>query len=89
MKLKKMMSRKLNRMMNLILDQLKESEYLDRLKKPRMNGHVYVPEVRLNLISVGRLDDEGYTGRIRNGVTNFSKGSLIMVQARKNNTSST
>ena len=46
----------------------------------------HVPEVRLNLISVGRLDDEGYTGSIRNDVMNFCKGSLIMARARKTNT---
>ena len=46
----------------------------------------HVPEVRLNLISVGRLDDEGYTGSIRNGVMKFCKGSLIVAGARKTNT---
>ena len=46
----------------------------------------HVLEVRLNLMSVGRLDDEGYTGSIRNGVMKFSKGSLIVVRARKINT---
>ena len=46
----------------------------------------HVPEVRMNLISAGRLDDEGYTGSIRNGSMKFSKGSLIVAQARKVNT---
>ena len=46
----------------------------------------HVPEVRLNLISAGRLDDEGYTGSIRSGVMKFSKGSLIVARARKVNT---
>ena len=46
----------------------------------------HVPEVRLNVISAGRLDDEGYTGSIRNGVMKFSKGSLIMDRAQKINT---
>ena len=46
----------------------------------------HILEVRLNLISSGRLDDEGYTGSIRNGVMKFSKGSLIMAPARKVNT---
>ena len=46
----------------------------------------HVPEVRLNLISTGRLDDEGYTGSIRNGAMKFSKGSLIVPRARKVNT---
>ena len=40
----------------------------------------------MNLISAGRLDDERYTGRIRNGVMKFSKGSLIVARVRKVNT---
>ena len=46
----------------------------------------HVPEVRLNLISAGRLDDEGYTGSIQNSAMKFSNGSLIMPLARKVNT---
>ena len=46
----------------------------------------HVPEVRLNLISAGQLDDEGYTGSIQNGVMKFSKGSLIVARTRKVNT---
>ena len=46
----------------------------------------HVPEVRLNLISAGRLDDEGYTGSIQNKVMKFNKGSLIVARARKVNT---
>ena len=45
-----------------------------------------IPEVRLNLISVGRLDDKGYTSSIRNDVMKFYKGSLIVARARKTNT---
>ena len=43
-----------------------------------LNNVRHVPEVRLNLISVDRLDDEGYTGSIRNGIMKFSKGILIV-----------
>ena len=46
----------------------------------------HVPKVRLNVISAGRLDDEGYTGSIRNSVMKFSKGSLIVARSRKVNT---
>ena len=46
----------------------------------------HVPKVRLNLISAGRLDDEGYTGTIQNGAMKFSKGILIVARARKFNT---
>ena len=38
------------------------------------------------MISAGRLDDEGYTGSIRNGVMKFNKGSLIVARAQKINT---
>ena len=54
--------------------------------KMLLNDVRQVPKVRLNLISAGRLDDEGYTGSIRNGVMKFSKGSLIVARARKVNT---
>ena len=42
--------------------------------------------MRLNLISAGRLDDEGDTGSIQNGVMKFIKGSWILARARKINT---
>ena len=37
------------------------------------------------MISAGRLDDEGYTGSIQNGVMKFNKGSLIVGRAWKIN----
>ena len=46
----------------------------------------HIPEVRLNLILVGRLDDEGYEGSIRNDTMKFCNGSLIVARARKINT---
>ena len=46
----------------------------------------HIPEVRLNLILVGRLDDEGYEGSIRNGTMKFCKGNLIVARAWKTNT---
>ena len=46
----------------------------------------HIPEVRLKMISAGRLDDEGYMGSIRNGSMKFSKGSLIVAWVRKVNT---
>ena len=42
--------------------------------------------MRLNLISAGQLDDEGYIGSIQIGFLKFSKGSLIVALARKINT---
>ena len=37
----------------------------------------HVPEVRLNLIATGRLDDEGYIGSFRNNTLKVCKGNLI------------
>ena len=41
----------------------------------------HVPDIRLNLILTGRLDEEGYSGIFHNGKWNFCNGSLIVVQA--------
>ena len=38
----------------------------------------HVLDVKLNLISAGRLDDEGYSGNFYNGTWKLSKGSLIV-----------
>jgi transposase InsO family protein len=46
----------------------------------------HVPDVRLNLISAGRLDDEGYSGGFRNGTWKFYQGSRIVARAQKQNT---
>ena len=46
----------------------------------------YTGSIRNLITSAGRLDDEGYTGSIRNGSMKFSKGSLIVARARKVNT---
>jgi hypothetical protein len=43
----------------------------------------HVPDVRLNLISVGRLDDEGYSGGFQNGTWKFCQRSLIVARAQK------
>ena len=42
----------------------------------------HVPEVRLNMISAGQLDDEGYNSSIRSGFMKLCKGSLIVARAR-------
>ena len=46
----------------------------------------HVLEVRLNLLSVGPLDDEGYGGNIWNDGLKFCNGSLIVAQAQKTKT---
>ncbi|PKI48889.1 hypothetical protein CRG98_030737 [Punica granatum] len=51
------------------------------LKKVR-----HVPEIRLNLISTGQLDDEGYGNEFSNGRWKLSKGSLIVARGQKTDT---
>ena len=46
----------------------------------------YVLHIRLNPLSVGRLDDEGYNGNFQNNTWKFYKGNLIVAQAEKQNT---
>ena len=46
----------------------------------------HLPKIRLNLISSGRLDDEGYTVSIWNVVMKLGKGNLIVARAPKTNT---
>ena len=46
----------------------------------------HVPDIRLNLISTGRMDNEGYCGSFRNGKCNFCWGNIIMARAPKQGT---
>ena len=41
----------------------------------------HVSDIMLNLISVGWLDDEGYSGSFQNGMWKFCKGNLIVAHA--------
>ena len=41
----------------------------------------HVPDIRLNLISTGRMDNEGYSGSFRNGKWKFCRGNLIVSPA--------
>ena len=43
----------------------------------------HVPDIRLNLLSTGKLDDEGYCSTFNQGQWKFSKGSLIVAQGKK------
>ena len=43
----------------------------------------HVVDLRLNLISVGRLDDEEYESRFHRGQWNLSKGSLVIASGKK------
>ena len=62
------------------------SRHRRHVAEVRLKDVRHVSEVRLSLISTGQLDDEGYTGSIRNGVMKFSKGSLIVARAWNINT---
>ena len=46
----------------------------------------YVLDIRLNLISTRRLDEEGYNGTFWIRTWKFCKGSLIVARARKRST---
>ena len=43
----------------------------------------HVPDIRLDLISTGTLDDEGYSHASQNGKWKICKGSLIVAKANK------
>ena len=46
----------------------------------------HVPEMRLNLISTGKLDDDGYCNYFGEGKWKLTKGSIILAKGRKVNT---
>lgn len=46
----------------------------------------HVPDIRLNLISTGKLDDEGYSNHFGEGKWKLTKGSLLIARGKKNNT---
>ena len=45
-----------------------------------------VPDVKLNQMLAGWLDDEGYIGSFHNSAWKFSKGSLLVARTQKQNT---
>ena len=46
----------------------------------------HVPDIRLNLISTGRLDDEGFTNSFGESKWKLTKGSLVVARGKKQNT---
>ena len=46
----------------------------------------HVLEMRFSLISVGKLDDEGYHSHLGKGKCKLTKGSLLLARGKKNNT---
>ncbi|CAL1383495.1 unnamed protein product [Linum trigynum] len=46
----------------------------------------HVPDMRLNLISTGKLDDDGYTNYFGEGKWKLSRGSLVVAKGKKEST---
>ena len=44
---------------------------------------MHIPDMRLNLISTGRLDDEGFCNTFSNGKWKLTKGSLVVARGKK------
>ena len=45
-----------------------------------------MPDIRLNLISTGRMEDKGFSRSFRNGKWKFCRGNLIVARAQKHDT---
>ncbi|KAL3839442.1 hypothetical protein ACJIZ3_024033 [Penstemon smallii] len=43
----------------------------------------HAPDIRLNLISAGKLDDEGYCNTFHEGQWKLTKGSLFLARGKK------
>ncbi|KAL5707969.1 glutamine--tRNA ligase [Ranunculus cassubicifolius] len=43
----------------------------------------HVPDLRLSLISTGKLDDEGYYNTFGNGMWKLTKDSLVVAKGKK------
>ena len=43
----------------------------------------HAPDIRLNLISIGKLDDDGFDNNFGNGKWKLSKGSLVIARGMK------
>jgi len=46
----------------------------------------HIPDIRLNIISTGKLDDDGYANYFGEGKWKLTKGSLVVAKGRKQNT---
>ena len=42
-----------------------------------------VPDMRLNLISTGKLDDEGFNNKFGDGIWKLTKSSLVVAKSKK------
>lgn len=43
----------------------------------------HVPDIRLNLISAGRLDDEGFCNTFSDGQWKLTKGTIVVARGNK------
>ena len=43
----------------------------------------HIPDIFLNLISTGKLDDEGFKNTFHNGQWKLTKGSLVVARGKK------
>ena len=48
-----------------------------------LKGVKHIPDIRMNLISTGKLDDEGYCNTFCDGKWKLTKGSLIVARGQK------
>ena len=48
-----------------------------------LKGVKHIPEIRLNLISAGKLDDEEYCHTFSNGQWKLTKGAMIIARGKK------
>ena len=48
-----------------------------------LRGVKHIPEIRLNLISAGKLDDEGYCNTFSNGQWKLTKGAMVVARGNK------
>ena len=46
----------------------------------------HVPDIRLNLISVGKFDDEDFCNTLHNGQWKLTKGFLVVARGKKDST---
>ena len=54
--------------------------------KPVLKDVIHVPNIRLNLISIGRLYDEGFTNSFGENKLKLTKGALVVARGKKHKT---
>ena len=43
----------------------------------------HIPDIRMNLISICKLDDEGFCNTFNNGIWKLTKGSMVIAKGQK------